>query len=387
MTVGMIGFVAGRLRQAREARGLSLVALADLVGVSSAAISQYEKGQHTPRPETFELLAKQLNLPRTYFLKQEVVAPIEQHRLFYRSMSSATKQARTRAGRRLEWFKEIIAYFEQFFDFPEPDVPNLGLPDDFRDITKASIESAAEQLRAYWRLGAEPIADVIRTMEANGIYVTRSTIGAETLDAFSEYDGARPHIFLGSDKNVLVRSRFDCAHELGHLILHRNVQKRDLNRAKDFRTIENQAHHFAGAFLFPAKSFQQEVWGLSLDSFRSLKPTWKVSIAAMIARANQLEMLDNESVKRLWINLGRRGWRQCEPLDDLPCERPKMLAKAADTLIKNRIKTREQILDDLTLAPSDVLELFGTEPELFREPDDGPRLKTLDDKVVPFRRS
>ena len=386
MTVGVTGFVAGRLRQAREARGLSLVALADLVGVSSAAISQYEKGQHTPRPETFDLLAKGLNLPRTYFLKPEVIAPVEKHRLFYRSMSSATKMARTRAGRRLEWFKEIVTYFEYFFDFPEPNIPDLGLPKDFRDITKATIESAAEQVRAHWRLGLEPIADVIRTMEANGIYVARGIMGAETLDAFSEYDGARPYIFLGSDKNVLVRSRFDCAHELGHLVLHRHVKKKDLNRATDFRVIENQAHHFAGAFLFPAKSFQRDIWGLSLDSFRSLKPTWKVSIAAMIARATQLEMLDDESAKRLWINLGRRGWRLSEPLDDLPCEQPKMLAKAVDMLIKNQIKTREQIIDDLVLAPSDIMELFGSEPELFREPDDGPRLKTFGNNVVPFRR-
>lgn len=387
MTVGMTGFVAGRLRQAREARGLTLVALADLVGVSSAAISQYEKGQHTPRPETFDLITKRLNLPASFFLKPEIVAPVEQHRLFYRSMSSATKLARTRAGRRLEWFKEIVAYFEQFFDFPEPNVPDFGLPDDFRNITKASIESAAEQLRAYWRLGLEPIADVIRTMEANGIYVSRSALGAETLDAFSEFDGARPYVFLGSDKNVLVRSRFDCAHELGHLVLHKNVQQKELNRAQDFRLIENQAHHFAGAFLFPAKSFQREIWGLSLDSFRSLKPTWKMSIAAMISRASQLELLDDDAAKRLWINLGRRGWRQLEPLDDLPCEQPRLWVKAADSLIKNRIKTREQILDDLALPPTDVEELLSTEPDFFRDGDDGPRLKNLGANVVQFRRA
>lgn len=386
MTVGITGFVAGRLRQAREARGLSLVALADLIDVSSAAISQYEKGQHTPRPETFDLLVKRLNLPRTYFLKPEIIAPVEQHRMFYRSMSSATKLARIRAGRRLEWFKEIVAYFEYFFDFPEPNIPDLGLPEDFRDITKAVIESAAEQVRAHWRLGLEPIADIIRTMEANGIYVARGVLGAETLDAFSEYDEARPYIFLGSDKNILVRSRFDCAHELGHLVLHRNVKQKELNRAADFRVIENQAHHFAGAFLFPAKSFQRDIWGLSLDSFRSLKSAWKVSIAAMISRATQLEMLDDESAKRLWINLGRRGWRLSEPLDDLPCEQPKMLAKAVDALIKNRFKTREQIIDDLALAPSDILELFGSEPEMFRDPDDGPRLKNIGANVVPFRR-
>ncbi len=386
MTVGTTGFVAGRLRQAREARGLSVVALADLVGVSAAAISQYEKGQHLPRMETTEILAKRLNLPLSYFLKPEVVAPVEQNRLFYRSMSSATKQARTRAGRRLEWLKEIVGYFEKFFDFPEPNIPDLGLPDDFRKISRAAVESAAEQLRSFWRLGLEPISDLIRTMEANGIYVSRGTLDAETLDAFSEFDGQRPYVFLNSDKNVLVRSRFDCAHELGHLVLHRNIRQKDLNRAVDFKVIESQAHHFGGAFLFPAKSFQHEIWGLSLDSFRSLKPTWKVSIAAMISRASQLGMLDEEEAKRLWINLGRRGWRQREPLDDLPCEKPKLLPKAADALIRNKIKTRHQIIADLAIPLSDIVELLGDEPEFFREEDDEPRLKSSSENVIQFRR-
>lgn len=58
----------------------------------------------------------------------------------------------------------------------------------------------------------------------------------------------------------------------------------------------------------------------------------------MVSRASQLGMLNEEEAKRLWINLGRRGWRQREPLDDLPCEKPRLLAKVADALIRNKIK-------------------------------------------------
>lgn len=386
MSVGVTGFVPGRLRQAREARGLTSVALGDLVGVSSAAITHYEKGQHAPRPETFEKIWRCLNLPSSYFLRPETVPPVEQHRLFYRSMSSATKLARTRAGRRLEWFKEIVGYFEQYFDFPAPDVPDLGLPEDFRALTRSAIESAAEQVRAHWRLGMEPIGDMVRTLEANGVFVTRGALGAETLDAFSEFDGPRPYVFLGSDKGNLVRSRFDCAHELGHLVLHRQVRQKHLAKATDFKLIESQAHHFAAAFLFPAQRFQQEIWGLSLDSFRALKPRWKISIAAMISRASQLDLLAEDGAKRLWINLARRGWRQSEPLDDLPCERPQMFAKATDALLKNRIRTREQILDDLALPPSDVAELAGLDAEFFYDHDDGPTLKPASN-VLQFRRN
>jgi transcriptional regulator with XRE-family HTH domain len=43
---GTPGFVGDRLREAREARGLSAVSLADLLGITRQAISLYESGHH-----------------------------------------------------------------------------------------------------------------------------------------------------------------------------------------------------------------------------------------------------------------------------------------------------------------------------------------------------
>ncbi len=40
------------------------------------------------------------------------------------------------------------------------------------------------------------------------------------IDAFSVWYDAKPYIFLSSDKGSNVRTRFDMAHELGHLIMH-----------------------------------------------------------------------------------------------------------------------------------------------------------------------
>ena len=48
MSVGTPNFVGERLKEAREARGLTGVALADLVGVKRASISQYELGDASP---------------------------------------------------------------------------------------------------------------------------------------------------------------------------------------------------------------------------------------------------------------------------------------------------------------------------------------------------
>ncbi len=386
MTTATNGFIAERLLQAREARELSLTALADLIQVSKAAISHYEKGTHAPSPEILRNMSEKLNLPISFFLKPNPVIN-NSARIFYRSMSSATKSARKRAERRFEWLKETTLYLKEYLDFPKINFPKLDIPKDFRKITKSMIESYAEQLRDYWNLGRAPIADVIKILESNGVFVSCGSLEADTLDAFSELDNDTPYIFLGSDKNILVRSRFDAGHELGHIIMHPSVDKIFLNKRSDFKLIEEQAHHFSAAFLLPGQSFVNELWGISLDSFRSLKAKWKISIAAMISRAKQLELIDDEEAKRLWINRNRRGWREFEPLDDLPVEKPKMLSNAFIVLLENSIKTKDQILSDLALTANDLEELISLPKKFFsiEEESNLPKLKAQGN-IVKFKR-
>lgn len=390
MTIGTVGFVKERLTQAREARGLSLVGLADLVGVSSAAISHYEKGDNTPRPETLATLANKLSLSTEYFLKPDPVSR-QLARLFWRSLSAATRYARTRAVRRYEWFVEITAYLGQFFDFPECRVPSFDIPDDFRRIDSALIERIAQKTREAWNLGLGPVPDVIRTLEANGVVVALGSMQSEHLDAFSEFDASgRAYICVGTDKQVMVRRRFDASHELAHLILHRKVDRKTLNKAADFRLIESQAHAFANAFLLPAQSFVDELFTPSLDGFRALKSRWKVSIAAMIYRSKDLGLIDDEQTKRLWINLNRRDWRTFEPLDDLPVEMPQMVARCFTTLIDQKIKSKDQILSDLRLPAHDIEELTGLPAGYLHEETlaAGPTLKRPPpDNVLAFRRT
>ncbi|UZW62847.1 helix-turn-helix domain-containing protein [Lysobacter enzymogenes] len=63
--------VALRLRQAREAVGLSQKGLGIAAGfdltVASPRVNQYEAGKHTPDVQTVELLAKVLGKPVPFF--------------------------------------------------------------------------------------------------------------------------------------------------------------------------------------------------------------------------------------------------------------------------------------------------------------------------------
>lgn len=387
MPVGVESFNNKRLLQARMARGLSAVNLAAIAEISPTSISLYEKGTQKPQQEVLDRLAKSLNVPVSYFFNDINIA--KPNRLFYRSMSTATKSARLRAESQFEWALEVIDYLMEFFNFPDLNLPDLDIPDNFKEIDSLKIESLAQQVRAHWNLGMGPISNMVRTLESNGIITLRTSLEAETLDAFSEFRLPHPIVVLSSDKENYFRSRFDAAHELGHLILHRKVDQTTLNKSSDFKFIEQQAHHFAAAFLLPAHSYSNDLWSPTLDAFRSLKPRWNVSISMQIMRCKQLELIDEAQQKRLWINLSRRKWRTNEPLDDsTPPEKSNLINKSIEMLVDEKVKSKAQIAEDLFLSPTDIERIselpagyIKNMPEVIQ-----PTFKDNGSNILPFKR-
>ena len=69
----------------------------------------------------------------------------------------------------------------------------------------------------------------------------------------------------------------------------------------------------------------------------------------MIARCEHLGILGPEQGRRLWIYMNRKGWRKTEPLDDqIECECPRLLRRSFQMLTEEGIKTRDQIVYDLS---------------------------------------
>ncbi|WP_163359758.1 ImmA/IrrE family metallo-endopeptidase, partial [Klebsiella aerogenes] len=88
-------------------------------------------------------------------------------------------------------------------------------------------------------------------------------------------------ILLAADKGNAFRSRFDLAHEIGHLILHKNTK--DELKPERYKLKESQAHKFAGALLLPAESFANEIrLPPTLDSLLLIKQRFIISVAATI---------------------------------------------------------------------------------------------------------
>jgi Zn-dependent peptidase ImmA (M78 family)/transcriptional regulator with XRE-family HTH domain len=358
MKVGTPGFVSARLTEARQARGLNGTELADLIGVSPQSVSQYERDRQTPSTEMLGIISDKLNLPVSYFTRE--IKAVETNPIFWRGKTTATRAARDRAEIRLIWLREIVDYLTGYFDYPMLDLPKVDLPRDFREIDTEMLEAVAASVRHHWRIGDGAMPDLLLEMENNGIIVSRVFVGAEKLDAFSQWSDRYkiPFVMLGRDKASAVRQRFDAGHELAHLVLHRGADPKRLNSAADYKIMEDQAHYFASSLLMPAESFSNDLYSPTLDGMLSIKEKWRVSVGAMIKRCEALNIVSDEGARRLWINYNRRGWRTAEPFDGkIEKERPRLLRRSMTQLLTEGEQSTSQIVAALPLAARDIEEL------------------------------
>jgi Zn-dependent peptidase ImmA (M78 family) len=394
MTVGVSGFIGERLTEAREARGImTKSALADLLNLSVKAVSQYENNICNPRQEMVSQIAALLKVKETFFFRR--VSCGSANPIFWRSRHAASKASRVVAERRLNWAKSISdEYLKSYLDLPVLTMPkqsDLGVPIDPKNLADEQIESIALKCREFWGLGTMPIPDMTVFLENNGLIITCGDLDSASLDAFSnvsDIDGSF-HIFLGTDQSSAVRSRFDAAHELGHLVLHSHLANAffDDEKTKKHSLIEHQAYRFASAFLMPADSFRGDVWMTALEPLLSLKTRWKVSVGAMIKRCDDLGLIDDTHVRRLWISYNRR-WKNAEPLDDkIPFESPQLMKRCFDILIELKVKTTAEILYDLPYSQRDIETLMNL-PEGYFDEDFGQvrQLPTIKAVMEPARK-
>jgi Zn-dependent peptidase ImmA (M78 family)/transcriptional regulator with XRE-family HTH domain len=340
---GIPGFRGERLRQAREAMGLNQTKLADLLNVSRQAVSQYESGADTPSPTVFDQIRAVLRHDAQFFLRPAFPGTTQTQ--FYRSMASMTKTARLRAETRQIWMRELLGYISELVELPPVCFP-AGTTQPAAQISMEEIEGLAWDVRQQWKLSDAPIRNLVSVAETQGAIVVRHALDSASLDAMSEWlqPEDRPLILLNSDKNSAVRSRLDLGHEIGHMLLHRNVSKDQFADDEQFQLLEAQAFRFGAALLLPERPFLEDLYTVTLDALRSLKLKWKVSIAMMIERLRDLGIVTAEQYRRLRINYSTRGWNRVEPYDnEIPVEEPTLFAKCLQFMDAQNLQRVDQI--------------------------------------------
>lgn len=393
MRVGVSGFVPVRLTQARVLASMTMLELSERLGKSSSSVSRWERGESAPESEALEAISFVLGFPVSWFMLPVSGKP---HSVaFYRTLASTSADLRGKAGTKMDWLQDVARYLSTWLDWPDINIPRVDVT-DHRQLDSVDIARVAQECRDLWGLGQAPIPDLALAAEGAGIICARIHQGNKKMDGLSQWDELqeRPFILLSSDKGNYFRSRFDLAHEIGHIVLHRFIKTFDINHLKD---IESQANYFASCLLLPEESFSLELPRYpSLENLLSLKKRWRVSVAAMIYRAEKRGLISDTEALRLRKNYSARGWSKCEPLDgEVEVENVRLLSRAVHALLDAKIKTRESIVGELML-PRDILEQLCGLPKGFFEPAikalsaPRPRLKAevinSSGRVVEFRK-
>lgn len=262
-------------------------------------------------------------------------------------------------GARMEWLEEVSSQLEEFVDYPAVNLPSYEFK-RLSEITDCAIEEAAEACRKLWNLGDAPVGDSLLLLENAGTVVALEETGIAKIEGLSAWSASgRPLVLLCADKGNAFRSRFDAAHELGHLVLHRYIEA--TGDAASHKMMEAQAHRFAGAFLLPARGFVSEVsTPVSLQALVFLKQRWGVSVAAMIMRLKALGVISEDDYLRLIKHRSAKWGNKREPLDDERTpEQPRLLKRTMELLINEGVIRADGLSDMLGISSRDVESMFG----------------------------
>ncbi|MCW5695036.1 MAG: ImmA/IrrE family metallo-endopeptidase [Pseudolabrys sp.] len=339
---------------------MSRAELARDLGLTGQAIGYYESGDRRPDMSVLLRMADVLEQPVSFFLRSSQSFDGVRGTRFFRSIGTRSNKVNNALDVKTKWLWEIVGFVSEHIKLPPVNLPDIPAPVNADGYTTDEIDAIATLVRRHWNLGDGPLANVIALFETHGIVVTRFELGSEEIDAFSCWIKQRPYILLGSEKKSASRSRFDAAHELGHLLLHRHVGQEDLEDKKIRDLIESEANMFAGSFLLPKASLLREFYSSRMKHLEGLKERWRVSIQAIAHRAKQIGIIDDHQYILFRKQISFNRWHRNEPLDDvIPMEQPQWLLKCWQLLTERKIVREAGLEDELGFSLDLVVKLFG----------------------------
>lgn len=364
-------FDPARLTQARRLAGFTKRAVADDVGVSPAAVGQWESGTAAPRPDHVARLADLLEIPPDFLAIGRRYVRLEMGDAHFRSLRSTPAALRAKAIAFTEQVWELTYALETRVQIPPVDL--LGFaggevqPGDYAGDPAA----AAAELRRSWGLGDGPIPYLVRTMERHGLIVTLVSFAGtatKTIDAFSTSHLPRPVVVLTPDRaDDVYRHRFTAAHELGHLVMHGETAPGDPVQ-------EREADAFAAELLTPRTSIVPQLpTRLDLHELERLGQVWGVGVESLVYRCHEVGTISDATYRRAFQRLNQLrqlGLFAREPVATYPGEIPALIGQAFAVAQQHGL-TISALADQLRISLPRLRLLLG-------QPDQRPNLQLVE---------
>lgn len=341
---------------ARKLRGMTQIELSRAIGQGQARISKLEGGLQPEVSESIvELLCTALKVPVSFLTQDDELLAVGSSAYYYRKKAELSAADRDRIHAIVNLYRiHLKKQLESVEISVTKPLPQFNI-DDFG----GSAQKAAQALRAVWMLPDGPVKNLTALLESAGIVIFPCDFGTKAMDATAmRIADMPPMIFI--NKNISAdRWRFTIAHELAHLVLHDTPHP----------FMEDEADSFAAEFLLPEIELRghfQRMVPVRLEELATLKPYWKVSMAALLMRAGDLGFINPVQKSRLWARMSQLGWRTKEP-NSIPYETPTTLIKIAKYFTEQLNYTKMDLIQLFKINEDDFLQLhgasFGMEPE------------------------
>jgi len=330
---------------AREARGLTQAELAELIGMSPTNLSKIERSDIGINDELLETIAEKTDYPVHFFRQSGEIMP---ENLNYRKREVVSQKLITPIHAKVNIIRKHLHFLTMALDIAAPNIPVMEVTE------KQSPQKIATKLRQLWKIETPVIEDLTRVIEDNGIVINSFSFGTDRVDSRSILtDDKFPIIFFNSSL-LGDRQRFSLAYELGQLIMH------TFNIVPIDRDVSHEANAFAAEFLMPAKDIKEDFKsGISIPLLGELKRKWKVSMIALLYRADDLGLITPNQKRYLVQQFNQLKIRRREPMElDIPKEQPKLMKR---WIAEYRTKTKLGVVEMaalLFLKVDEFMELY-----------------------------
>lgn len=332
-----------RIKQARELRGFTQTELAGLLKVTQGRIAQIEGGFRDVADSVIAEIAYHTQLPLSYFSK----APenwLTAGSLLFRARTSISKREVTQSLRDAE----------HVFGLAHSLARNLDIPVFLRAIAGEPVDAARKTRALLGLSAAEPLHGLIRALESAGVWVLAipALRGRDAFCCWAQVESKEIPVIVISPDCPGDRLAMNVAHELAHLVLHKN----SLGRLSP--ELEKEAFAFGAEFLMPEAGIRPDLQApVSLTRIARLKPKWGVSIQALVRRAYDLGVISERQYRYLFMQISSKGWRTAEPIS-IVAEKPRLLKKMAEVVYGAPLP-QERMAADADMLPAEVSRILG----------------------------
>lgn len=299
---------AERLKSARIMSGFSLQDLEDKLEklISKQSLGKYEQGLMKPNSEVLLALCRVLGVRPDYFSR---TPKVDLQKIEFRKLQKLSVKENQQIVEQTKDFLERYIELEEILGIENRFNNHLA---DLPIKSNEDVEHLVKQLRKDWKLGNDPLFNMVELMEDHGIKVMEVDAPLSFSGMSTWVNGKIPVMVLNSKLDeFLDRKRFTALHELGHLMMPQ-IEKLELKKK------ESYCHYFAAAMLMPEEIFKKELGNkrhkIFFNELAAIKLQYGISYQAMIFRARDLGVISESYCKQFMFMMSNMGYKINEPV-------------------------------------------------------------------------